>query len=251
MTICLTACRAGVAFLSESLAIHAARKMALTLRDGSATAPDTASPVGRFHTWWRGDALPTLPAVPGLAIAPGDDQRLLSELTTTAPRTIASWIEKGHRPWLARMRDEPVAWGWVATDELSIGELRVTRQLPPGNRYLWGFFTSPAWRGRGIYPRLLQAIIKNEPEAERFWVGHDLDNIASARGIATAGFLEIGPLFRLENGGYELVPTCPPPRAVAAAELFGVRIADQPQEERVAERRPASLHSSIQVVRQD
>src|SRR5262249_35635739 len=49
------------------------------------------------------------------------------------------------------------------------------------------------WRGLGIYPRLLQAILAREAgEAQRFWIGHVRENRASGRGIVKAGFGTIG-----------------------------------------------------------
>ncbi len=61
--------------------------------------------------------------------------------------------------------------------------------LTPSDRALWDFVTFEAWRGRGIYPLLLQAILRTEQsEAERFWIGHRADNDASKRGILKAGF---------------------------------------------------------------
>ena len=84
-------------------------------------------------------------------------------------------LQRGHRPWLARIGDEPVGWGWVAAREAEIPELGITFALLPGDRYLWDFMTLPAWRGHDVYPALLQAILVAEG-ATRFWIGHDRDN---------------------------------------------------------------------------
>jgi GNAT superfamily N-acetyltransferase len=161
-----------------------------------------------------------------LAIATTEDSALLAAVTGIHTADIAQRIERGHVAWVARLAGETVGWGWCATRELSIGELGIDRPLPPGQRYLWDFFTVPRWRGRGIYPRLLQTIAANEPEVERFWVGHDLGNTPSARGIGKAGFREIGVLYRLPEGAFALVPTCQRDIALEAATLFGVGIAD-------------------------
>ena len=57
------------------------------------------------------------------------------------------------------------------------------------SRGLWDFFTLESARGRGIYPHLLKAILRGEQnEAEKFWLGHRVDNYASKRGIEKAGF---------------------------------------------------------------
>jgi hypothetical protein len=57
-------------------------------------------------------------------------------------------------------------------------------------------------------------------------LGHDLDNVASARGVAKSGFRQAGVLYRRENDTFVLVPSEPLDRAVAAASLFGVGIVD-------------------------
>jgi GNAT superfamily N-acetyltransferase len=183
-------------------------------------------PVGRFHAWWRGDPPPALPALSDLSIFPSDDVRTVAQLLVIDAREIEERLSRGHRLWLARIGGGVAGWGWSAAEELSIGELRISRPIPPGNRYLWDFFTAPPWRGRGIYPRLLQTIVSRDADADRFWLGHDLDNAASARGVAKSGFREAGVLYRRQNERFVLVPSEPLDRAVAAASLFGVAIAD-------------------------
>ena len=101
------------------------------------------------------DPLPALPDLSGLSIFPSEDARTVAQLLAIDVRDIEERMSRGHRPWLAQISDTTVGWGWSAAEELSIGELGISRPIPPGNRYLWDFFTPPPWRGRGIYPRLL------------------------------------------------------------------------------------------------
>jgi ribosomal protein S18 acetylase RimI-like enzyme len=61
-------------------------------------------------------------------------------------------------------------YGWVATRAASIGELSIAFTLPSGDRYLWDFATDPDQQGQGLYPRLLQAIVREE-QADRFAAG--------------------------------------------------------------------------------
>jgi hypothetical protein len=75
---------------------------------------------------------------------------------------------------------ESVAYGWVADAGAAIGELDVAFRLEANDRYLWDFVTLPAWRGRGVYPHLLQAILRAE-EGGRFWIINAPENVASAR----------------------------------------------------------------------
>ena len=202
--------------------------MAIDNAHGRATLVERSGlePVGRFHTWWLGDPLPVFAPWPALAMEPTDDVQEITRVTGIDALEVRRRMRRRHQPWLARIGGEPVGWGWCASAEAAIGELGIVRPLPGGNRYLWDFVTIPAWRGRGIYPRLLHAIVAGAPDAERFWLGHDLGNIASARGIAKAGFQEVGLLYRHPNHAFVLVPSGLPERAAAAVELFAVGLAE-------------------------
>ena len=80
-------------------------------------------------------------------------------------------FDAGHRAYVALWDGEPAAWGWVATTAAEIGELESSFAIPRGERYLWNFVTFPSHRGLGIYPRLLDAIVRLESaEAGRFWI---------------------------------------------------------------------------------
>jgi GNAT superfamily N-acetyltransferase len=184
-------------------------------------------PIGLFHTWWRGESLPDFPDVPGLAIGQTDDIFLIATMSGIDVGLLWERSHRDHHAWLARIDGKPVAYGWVAAGDLSIGELGLDIELEPSSRYLWDFLTLPRWRGRGIYPRLLQAIIDHEAAAERFWIGHDFDNVASARGIAKAGFCQVGAVYRLPDGGLALTPDGSIDHAKAACEQFGIRLVDQ------------------------
>jgi GNAT superfamily N-acetyltransferase len=117
----------------------------------------------------------------------------------------------------------PAAYGWVAPAGATIGELSLSFALPAGDRYLWDFATLPAWRGRGVYPRLLQAIVAGEAaRAERLWIIHAPENGASARGIVRAGFVPVGRLSFRADGGADLLSLGEPARARVCAALLGV-----------------------------
>jgi GNAT superfamily N-acetyltransferase len=105
-------------------------------------------------------------------------------------RTQAEMAERfadGHRAYVAWCAGKPAAWGWVATRTARIGELDSTVTIPTGERYLWNFVTLKSHRGQGVYPRLLDAIVKSE-DADRFWIAYAPENHASGAGIAKAGF---------------------------------------------------------------
>lgn len=185
-------------------------------------------PVGYFYTWWRGDPLPALNLPLALEIGELADPDLLASIARLNQAEIARRIERGHKPWLARLRAETVGWGWVATREATIGGLDVTLSLPAADRYLWDFETLPKWRRRGIYSALLQAMVKSDPDIERYWIGHDRANHASMRGILRAGFERIGAVHPTSGGGQVYVPHGRAERAHAAATLLGLPVAELP-----------------------
>jgi GNAT superfamily N-acetyltransferase len=117
-------------------------------------------------------------------------------------------LTRGHEPYLAFIGMEPVAYGWVAREEAWIGELQHTLTIAPRNRYLWDFATRPAWRGQGVYPHLLQAIVRAEA-ADRFWIMHAPENTASGRGIQKAGFHLVGIVSFTADGrpGFAATPS--------------------------------------------
>jgi GNAT superfamily N-acetyltransferase len=184
--------------------------------------PAFDKPVWLLWSWWSGDALPVCESVPGLTVEESKHVELLSHLMGFPEAAMREQLWLGHRAYLARLGTLPVAVGWSATGEIDVLGGRVTLRVPPHNRYLYGFVTHPDWRGRGIYPHLLQAILRTE-EQERFWIIHLLENTSSQRGIHKAGFREAGRFSFLPTGGLSLIP---PPgsseRAQAAAQLLGL-----------------------------
>ena len=120
----------------------------------------------------------------------------------------------------------PVAYGWVATRSASIGELNLTITLSQRDRYLWDFATLPAWQGRGLYPRLLQAILQQEVEAERFWIIYAPENLPSGAGMRKAGFVAATELSFDADRQVRLAALGALERARTAAELLGVPLVE-------------------------
>jgi len=105
-------------------------------------------------------------------------------------------FETGRRCYTAWVEDQLAAYGWVSPEEEFIGELNLRIKLVPGEAYIWNCVTVPAFRQHHLYSALLTYIIA-ELRAEqlcRVWIGADLDNVASQRGIARAGFHHIADL---------------------------------------------------------
>jgi GNAT superfamily N-acetyltransferase len=182
-------------------------------------------PAGSWYTWWMGDALPALPALPGFTAEGTTDGKVAEQLAGGSEVEALGLLRSGHHAYLAYVDGTAVGYGWCATAEASIGELGLSFALRAGERYLWGFATEPAWRGHGIYPRLLQAILRAETaEAGRFWIGHEPGNAPSARGILKAGFRRVGELFWLPEGGFGLLADGLPERGEPGASVLGARL---------------------------
>ena len=137
----------------------------------------------------RDDRSPSLLSMPGLVVRRETDASLMAELQGKSNDEMARRFAAGHRAYVAFRDGEPAAWGWVATDSAEIGELSSTLRIASGERYLWNFVTRPSHRGLGVYPRLLDEIVRAESgEAERFWIAYAPENHASGAGIRKAGF---------------------------------------------------------------
>jgi len=119
-------------------------------------------------------------SVPILAEAMGGD----------ASAEILKRFETGRRCYAAWVAEKLAAYGWVSFNEEYISELNLHLTLLPGEAYVWDCATLPAYRQNYLYSALLVYIL-GELRSEklcRVWIGADLDNVASQRGIVRAGF---------------------------------------------------------------
>ena len=181
-----------------------------------------SKPLWLLWNWCRGDALPICSVVSGLTVEESTHVELLSHLMNIPEADLSEQLGLGHRAYLARLGTLPVAVGWSATGEVALLGGRVTLHVPPNHRYLYGFVTHPDWRGRGIYPHLLQAILRTE-EQEHFWIMHLRENRSSERGIHKAGFRLAGRLSFFPTGGLGLIaPPGDSERAQVAEHLLGL-----------------------------
>jgi GNAT superfamily N-acetyltransferase len=143
---------------------------------------------------YAGTPLPKLTALSGLVIVELADATAMARLQNKEIHEIAERFNNGHRAYVAFLNGEPSAFGWIAMREAYIGELRAHFKLAHTDCYLWNFVTLPQFRGRGIYPRLLTAILTDEEWVERFWIAYAPENRASASGILKAGFQPVADL---------------------------------------------------------
>ena len=175
-----------------------------------------------FATWWRGDPLPKLSPIADLSVRRSTDPALLRRLTGLTEPILSARFDAANEIFVAFLADEPTAYGWLARRSGGIEELDYRFDLPDGNGYLWDFMTLPDWRGRGVYPHLLQTIVRQEASIERFWIGYQVQNLASARGIQKAGFQVVGDL-AMTDGHASGFAAEPGERGQAASAIFEPR----------------------------
>lgn len=138
---------------------------------------------------------PALAPLDGLEVRIETRADVMALLQSRSEAEMSRRLAEGHRAYVASRSGQPAAWGWVATRTAHIGELASTFTIPKDHRYLWNFVTHTAHRGLGIYPRLLDAIVRAEQsDVERFWVVYAPENHASGAGIRKAGFTDIALL---------------------------------------------------------
>lgn len=141
------------------------------------------------------DSAADLTPIAGLRVHREMRSDVMARLQDRAPGVIEDRFAAGHTAWIASIDGEAAAWGWMATRTADIGEMGLTFAVPQRERYLWNFVTLPAFRGRGIYPRLLDAIVRSESaHADRFWIACAPENRASMAGIRRAGFQPVAEL---------------------------------------------------------
>ena len=168
------------------------------------------------------DAAPRLAPLPTLVVRRTDSPVLMASLQGKRFVDMMARFDAGHRAYVAWYDGEPAAFGWVATRSADIGELQVKFALPQRDRYLWNFVTQPGFRGLGIYPRLLAAIVDAErAEADRFWIIAAPENHASESGIVKAGFTTLAEL-SFDAAGRAAVRALIGGGGSAASQLLGV-----------------------------
>jgi ribosomal protein S18 acetylase RimI-like enzyme len=170
----------------------------------------------------RNDFAPPLAALPALVVRRETSVAAMAALQGKPEDEVCRRFAEGHRAYVASLDARPVAWGWVATRTAAIGELGSAFRIPDGERYLWNFVTLAAHRGQGIYPRLVDAIVRAESqEAERFWIARAPENHASGAGIRRAGFATVAEL-SFDAAGRPAVRGIVEGGGALAARLLGI-----------------------------
>lgn len=129
-------------------------------------------------------------------VGPESMPALAEAVGGAASGEILKRFETGRRCYAAWVADKLAAYGWVSFNEEHIGELNLRLTLLPGEAYIWDCATLPSYRQHYLYSALLVHILE-ELRTEglcRVWIGADLENVASQRGIACAGFRPVADL---------------------------------------------------------
>ena len=88
---------------------------------------------------------------------------------------------------------EVVGYAWVIFEEFVIKELDYLYTMSAGEFFIFDCFVPEDWRGKGIYPAMLSAILSDQsqrnPSLRRALIGVSSLNRSSARGIIKAGFV--------------------------------------------------------------
>jgi len=129
-------------------------------------------------------------------VGPESMPALVEAVGGDASGEILKRFETGRRCYAAWVADKLAAYGWVSFNEEHIGELNLRLTLLPGEAYIWDCATLPSYRQHYLYSALLVHILE-ELRTEglcRVWIGADLENVASQRGIACAGFRPVADL---------------------------------------------------------
>ena len=101
-------------------------------------------------------------------------------------------LERGEKFWTAQQNGHIVSYCWATQEAVEIGEIHSLIRPRRDEIYLYDAFTFTEYRGRNLYPTLLQRILVHSREAtlRRALIFVMSDNIASIRGVEKAGFKE-------------------------------------------------------------
>ncbi len=133
----------------------------------------------------------------------------------------------GRKCYADWMGGEIASYGWVSYDEEMVGELNLRIRLVPGEAYIWDCATLPPYRNRHLYSALLSQVLHElkTQKISRVWIGADLDNLPSQRGIARAGFHHVANMLverfiALRMVWLQAAPDVPEPLVAEARRVY-------------------------------
>jgi ribosomal protein S18 acetylase RimI-like enzyme len=116
---------------------------------------------------------------------------------------VAARFRRGCRALATWHGEQLAAYCWLSTGRERVGELARDLVLPNGESYVWDCATLPAFRGRGLYTRLLRTIVDRlgAEGRRRVWIGASSTNQASNRAFTAAGFRPVVAVVALRVAG--------------------------------------------------
>lgn len=160
------------------------------------------------------------------AAAEAVTQSGMAESQVNALDEIHRRLETGRRCYAAWAGEKVAAYGWVSFGEEHVGELDLTLRIASCEAYIWDCVTVPEFRQKRLYSALLSYIAGElrDDGLTRAWIGADMDNQPSQRGIDRAGFQRVADL-ALGRSSKERYLFLPYPgiseqRAAEARQLF-------------------------------
>jgi ribosomal protein S18 acetylase RimI-like enzyme len=142
------------------------------------------------------------------------------------PAAVRQRFAGDRRCYVAWVDGTLAAFGWVSFSQELIGEIGLSINLLPGEAYVWDCVTAPAYRRRRLYSALLHHIT-TELRAHRMrraWIGADLDNEPSQRGMALAGFEPVATLHMVRAAGWRVLWTAGKPNVSTNLVLEASRV---------------------------
>jgi predicted acetyltransferase len=104
--------------------------------------------------------------------------------------TYGARLDSGHKCVLCRSGGRVVHTAWLAVEHLVVDEIRFDWRLPQYSVCIYDVSTIPAARGQGYYTKTLIWLRETERLSgiTALWIYADAGNVASSRGILSAGF---------------------------------------------------------------
>ena len=125
----------------------------------------------------------------------------------------AARFDRGEQCFIAIHNTEVISYIWASRGKVGVEEINMAVQTAPKEMYLYDAFTLEPWRGKNLYPSVLQRALEYGQSLglQRMTIFVEARNIPSIRGVTKAGFILFQTLlykiiFRFGFGKQELLP---------------------------------------------
>ncbi len=123
----------------------------------------------------------------------------------------AARFDRGEECFMAIHNGEVVSYIWGSRGKVGVEEINMAVQTAPKEIYLYDAFTLEPWRGKNLYPSVLQHALEHGHSLglQRTTIFVEAQNIPSIRGVTKAGFILFQTLLYKSVFGFgkrELLP---------------------------------------------